>query len=201
MQPSLCVGVCIPRRFITISTEVVMTTLLTLAIITLTSAASSPDMAARPVDDVAVTTTASKTVLVETAPIVKIDCDAADVRVVSWLSDKVHVQSTGSQGTLAYDRTHNSVMFHHKDETRSISQDIYPATHTIYVPANAVVEIFNASGNVHAEGSFANLSVNVDQGNVTLRNVSGATEVASTSGTVTRIETGEPAQPVVATSF
>ncbi len=178
-----------------------MTTLLTLAILTLTSAVSSPDIAARPVDDVAVTTVASKTVLVETAPVVKIDCDAADIRVVSWLSDKVHVQSTGSHGTLVRDPAHNSVVFHHKDEARTISQDIYPATHTIYIPANAVVEIYSASGNVFVDGSFANLSVNADQGNVTLRNVGGATEVATTTGTVTRIETGEPAAPVVSSSL
>lgn len=170
-----------------------MTTLITLSLIALSSAFTSADMhAARPVDDVAIAAVATQTVLVDGAPTVKIDCDAAEIRVVSWLSDKVHVQSTGSKGTLSNNRQHNLVVFHYKDETRGVPQDIYPAVHTIFVPANAVLEIFNASGNVTVDGSFANLSVNVEHGNVTLRNVGGATEVATTTGTVTRIETGEP---------
>ncbi len=172
-----------------------MTTLLTISIIALSSIFAGPDSASRPVDAAPVSTM-RHTVLVENSPVIKIDCDAADVRIVSWLSDKVTVQSSGSGGTLERSGSNNghgnTIIFHHKEADQTVSQDILPAIHTIYVPANAVVEIFLASGNVTIDGSIANLSVNVDRGNVHLRNVAGTQDIQTADGAVTYENTGDP---------
>ena len=170
-----------------------MTTLLTISIIALSGIFLSPDSAARPVDEASVSTM-RHTVLVDKSPVVKIDCDAGDIRIISWLSDKVTVQSSGSEGILERNQVNggSTVLFHHKEADQSVSQDILPALHTIYVPANAVVEVFLASGNVTVEGSLSNLSVNVDRGNVILRNVAGTQEVLTADGTVIRENTGDP---------
>ena len=170
-----------------------MTTLLTLSIITLSSLFFSPDSATRPVEEARVSTM-RHTVLVDKSPVIKIDCDAADIRIVSWLSDKVTVQSSGSGGVLERSQVNggSTVLFHHKEADQSVSQDILPAIHTIYVPANAVVEVFLAAGNVTVDGALSNLSVNVDRGNVILRNVAGSEEILTADGTITRENTGDP---------
>ncbi|MBL0320834.1 MAG: hypothetical protein KA339_02480 [Candidatus Kapabacteria bacterium] len=170
-----------------------MTTLLTLSIITLSSLFLNPDSAARPVEEACVSTM-RHTVLVDKSPIIKIDCDAGDIRIVSWLSDKVTVQSSGSEGILERSQVNggSTVLFHHKEADQAVSQDILPAIHTIYVPANAVVEVFLAAGNVTVDGALSNLSVNVDRGNVILRNVAGTQEILTADGTITRENTGDP---------
>ncbi len=169
-----------------------MTTLLALALIIAQNTAVWPDSGAVVSSAPAPATRMTNTVLVHHAPTVKIDCDAAEVRIVSWLSDKVRVSSQGSAGTLTRLDSSNTVIFHHKENSRSLSQDMMPAVHTIFVPSNAVVEVFLANGNITVDGPVSKMSIAVDRGNITLKDAAGVAEAATTVGTLTRTTNGEP---------
>jgi len=125
------------------------------------------------------------TMVVSNGANVKIDADAGDVRVVTWMFDKVAIESTGGEYTLERTTTQdgNTILFHAKqiDPTRPV--DRKGITHTLYVPASTHLEIFSGNGNVFVNGIYGDVKVAADQGETTLEHVSAITEVISNTGT------------------
>ncbi len=126
------------------------------------------------------------TMVVSNGANVKIDADAGDVRVVTWMFDKVAIESRGGEYTLERTTTQdgNTILFHAKQIDPSKPLDGKGITHTLYVPASTHLEIFSGNGNVFVNGVYGDVKVAADQGETTLEHVSAITEVISNTGMV-----------------
>jgi len=124
------------------------------------------------------------TMVVSNGANVKIDADAGDVRVVTWMFDKVAIESTGGEYTLERTTTQdgNTILFHAKQIDPTKPLDRTGITHTLYVPASSHLEIFSGNGNVFINGVYGDVKVAADQGETTLEHVSAITEVISSTG-------------------
>lgn len=124
------------------------------------------------------------TMVVTNGANVKIDADAGDVRVVTWMFDKVAIESTGGEYTLERTTTQdgNTILFHAKQIDPTKPLDRKGITHTLYVPASSHLEIFSGNGNVFVNGVYGDVKVAADQGETTLEHVSAITEVISSTG-------------------
>lgn len=131
---------------------------------------------------------ARSTFIVHNGVTVKIDADAGNVQVKTWMFDKVSVTSTALPDGI--DRTveqhGNTILVHVKQHAAAAPVNAAGLMHTIYVPASAHVEAFVAGGSAEVHGVYGSVAVHAE-GDVRLHDVSNLTESGSALGKVVQI--------------
>lgn len=119
---------------------------------------------------------------------VKIDADAGNVQVKTWMFDKVGVTSTtlpeGIERTM--EQNGNTVLVHIKQHDAASPVNASGLSHTIYVPASAHVEAFVSNGSAEVNGVYGSVAVHAE-GDIRLQDVSNLTESSSALGKVVQL--------------
>jgi hypothetical protein len=116
---------------------------------------------------------------------VKLDVDAGDVQIRTWMFDKVAVSSSSMPDgiTRTFEQQGNTVMVHVKQDDALHPVSGQGLVHTIYVPASAHVEAFVSNGKADIDGVYGSVAVHAE-GDVRLHDVSRIVESSSATGRV-----------------